>query len=367
MVNTRLILLEGLPSTGKSTNADFLRMILERNGVSVKWVHEVAQPHPTSFFNEAGFFNHEYEKFIKNYPESADILNNAAIRRTNTVCVDLSEIEWKHMKSFGGDAFQALKEFDTWIFPIEKYVGFALDKWRHFADEIVKNKNTTYIMDSAVFQYPVFAFIFENKPYNELECYVHKVFKIIETLNPCLIYFYREDISNTINYLEKDRGIAYLDWMGERDKLQPYYKDKPKGAAGFKLFLKDYGYFADLLFESVNCTKLSVEITRGNWEEYENRMCSFLCVDNLSSPAAYPPAGIYINKEFGYKLNVSGLSVIDPVGKTRKLTPKNENEFYMGLLPVTIIFLESERLTISGVKINAHWTETGTIFEKIRT
>ena len=52
-MDSRLIMLEGLPGTGKSTNSYLLAIHLKRKGNKVKWIHEVARPHPTSFFSEA--------------------------------------------------------------------------------------------------------------------------------------------------------------------------------------------------------------------------------------------------------------------------------------------------------------------------
>ncbi len=49
----RLILLDGLPGTGKTTNSYRLFEQLVRNGRDVRWLHEVSQPHPTLFFSEA--------------------------------------------------------------------------------------------------------------------------------------------------------------------------------------------------------------------------------------------------------------------------------------------------------------------------
>ncbi len=47
----RLILLEGLPGTGKTTNSYRLFEQLVRNGRDVRWLHEVSQPHPVLFFS----------------------------------------------------------------------------------------------------------------------------------------------------------------------------------------------------------------------------------------------------------------------------------------------------------------------------
>ena len=72
MIDTQLIMLEGLPSTGKTTNARFIHIQLERNRINAKWIHEVAMPHPVLFFDEVGFTHDEYERFMQVYPKAAD-------------------------------------------------------------------------------------------------------------------------------------------------------------------------------------------------------------------------------------------------------------------------------------------------------
>jgi thymidylate kinase len=45
MIDSQLIMVEGLPSTGKTTNARFIHIQLERNNLKAEWIHEVAMPH----------------------------------------------------------------------------------------------------------------------------------------------------------------------------------------------------------------------------------------------------------------------------------------------------------------------------------
>lgn len=56
----------------------------------------------------------------------------------------------------------------------------------------------------------------------------------------------------------------------ERDKANPYYSDKPRGAEGHKKFLMDYSNIAKQLFDITNCRKTSIEITNQDWKIYEN-------------------------------------------------------------------------------------------------
>ena len=215
MINTKLIMMEGLPSTGKTTNSQFLQIQLERNENNVKWIHEVAHPHPTIFLAD---------KFS----------------------LDKSSKE------------------------------ITLSKWREFSTKILSIKNEVYILDSAFFQFQIFWFLLNNALYTDLNNFINKLLEMIKSLNPCLIYLYREDTEKTINYLENERGTHDLEKIWNRDKLMPYYQNKPTGSEGFKHFLRDYSHIAKLLFDTSLCKKLSIEISEGDWNNYEDKLLSFL-------------------------------------------------------------------------------------------
>lgn len=364
MIDTQLILLEGLPATGKSTNSAFIRIQLERNGKRAKWIHEVARPHPTVFFSEACLRRCEYEALLKAHPESAQTLNQIAMFTKNTVGIDLMEVEWNYADAIGDSAFNALKAYHSWDFSLERYEEFALEKWAQFAETALRDKDTVYILDSSLFQAQIFTFLWDNAPYERLERFVKRLCDIVEPLNPALIYFYREDAEATIDYLEKDRGPQDLANIWERDKARPYYLDKPTGAEGFKQFLRDYAASARLLFDALDCRKLPIEISKADWTSYENRMLSFLEIEYKPSPDFLPHNGIYRNEALNLEITINGLTMTDPNGGNRSLVPKSENEFYVERLPTVLCFVSPGQLVISGMQICERWTTTGLIYEK---
>ena len=339
MIDSQLIMLEGMPSTGKTTNSRFIQIQLERSSMKTEWIHEVAMLHPVLFFDEAGMTYEEYDKFIKTYPQTADILNSIAVFRKSTVGIHLPELQWNCGGKIDDKVYQALLEYDVWNFPIDVYKKFALEKWEYFTRIALENRDKVYIIDSAVFQFQIFTFLFKNRPYQELQSFIEQIGDIIRPLNPCLLYFYRENTEATIDYLVKDRGISYLEYIWNRDKDQPYYADKPPGAESFKQFLRDYADMANLLFASLQINKISFEISNGNWESLEDEMLSFV-------------------------VNVDGLSMTDPTGKIRALFPKSANEFYVDWLP-TILRFEENRIIISGSQICERWTAMGMIYKKM--
>jgi hypothetical protein len=364
MESSRLIMFEGLPGTGKSTNSHFMLKQLELNKVPTKWIHEVARPHPILFFDEVSLTYNEYDTFIKTNPHTEQILKQIAIFRKNTVGIDLLEIEWYYIDTVGEAAFQFLKEFDVMKFSLDKYIDVAIEKWAFFIESIL-NENEVYILDSGIFQYQIFTFMLKNVPNSSLQSFIQKLIGIIKPLNPKLIYFYRNNVEDTISFLEKKRGISFLEAIGERNKSQPYYNDKPKGAEGHKCFLRDYANVAKKLFDMVDCLKLSIEITNQDWSVYENTVLSFCGIERKSYPNILPLNGIYKNEALNYEIEIKELTLIDPRGGKRVLIPKSDCEFYVECLPTVLSFNGLDKVTTSGGQICERWTTLGTTFVRV--
>lgn len=364
MSDTRLFMLEGLPGTGKSTNSYYLYIQLERNQKKVKWIHEVTQPHPTLFFNEACLTFPEYEMLAAKYPKAVEILKQIAVFRKNTVGIDLLEIERNYRDSIDEEAFTELKKFDVFKFSIENYEKAALDKWAYFVEAALKEEDVIYILDSSILQFQIFTFLLKNVESEKLEQFMQKLIEIIKPLNPGLIYFYREQADNSISYLEKTRGIKYLEEIRERDKAEPYYTQKPQGAEGFRIFLRDYADFACSLFDSIDCRKLAVEITKQDWSAYELDILKFAGIKYEPDITAFPAEGTYFNEDLQAKIEIKGLDMKDPHGNVRKLTVKADREFYVECLPVVLQFDENGNILITGTTICERWTTTGTLFVK---
>lgn len=303
--NRRLIMFEGLPGTGKSTNSYFSYMQLEQIDKKVKWIHEVAHPHPV-------------------FPD-----------------------------------------FDNWASPLDKYIDVALQKWTHFTEKAIADGSEIYILDSGIFQYQIFTFLLKNAPYSKLLEFIQKLMDIIQPLNPSLIYFYRENLEDTIDFLENQRGKQSMESIYERDRSQLYYCDKPKGAEGFKQFLRDYANIAEQLYDIVNCQKILIEITNQDWKLYEDKILSFLGMERKQYLNVLPPNGVFRNETLNMEIEVKGLSIKDPEGIKRSLTPRSDTEFYVERLPVVLNFDGLDKITISGEQIIAKWTAIGTQFMKV--
>lgn len=361
MEHTKLIMLEGLPGTGKSTNAYFLLRQLERAGKRARWFHEVARPHPVLFFDEACLSRAEYGAFVRSFPRAQPVLNRVAAYRKNAVGIDLLEIEWNYGEEIGTEALEALRKFDVCMkFPLDLYEEIALEKWACFVERALRVEDRVYLLDSAIFQYQIFTYLLKNAPYEALERLIGRLMDVVRPLNPCLVYFNRENTRDTISFLEETRGKDFMEWMGARDANEPYYGGRPGGAEGHRHFLMDYGDIARRLFERADCRKLGIEVSGQDWPTLENALLAFLGMKRMEDAHALPPDGVYQNEPLGMEIAVDGLSITDPTGKRRALVAKSDREFYVDCLPTVLKFDGAGAMTIAGGQICEQWTTVGT-------
>jgi len=83
MINTKLIIIEGLPGSGKSTIGQFIGLQLQRNNINVNWHGEGDLDHPTDFEYEAGFTEEKYLNFLDKYENYKEFLQTVVVRRRN--------------------------------------------------------------------------------------------------------------------------------------------------------------------------------------------------------------------------------------------------------------------------------------------
>jgi len=357
--------MEGLPSTGKSTNSGFLLDQLEKSRRRSKWIHEVARPHPTLFFFEASLNEREYRNYISRFPQTASALGELAIKYGNYYGIDLLGIEWNQNDLFTEEAILDLKQYDVWNYSINRYAEIALEKWKSFVEKQMTSDEIV-ILDSSIFQFQIYSFLLAGKIYEDLRCFIERLFDIISSLNPTLIYFYRKNTNDTIDYLIQERGVRFLDSIWERDRNQPYYKNRPSGSEGYKMFLLDYGEYANRLFTIAPVPKLALEITEGNWSKYQHSLLQFFELPYMESDQKYGQysSGRYHNRILNQIIEISGDYLIAPNGGRKRIVPKSKMEFSLSDIPVRIQ-IDEEKLVLTGEQICEQWTTKGTVFNKV--
>jgi len=301
MLQTKLILLDGVPGSGKSTLAQTLLRHLRRQGIPARWWYEDVA-HPVYVFHDS-----------------------ASLRRV-------------------------LAELSSGQHP--RVVTRALARWQRFVDA-TRAAEEVVLLDGCLFRYLTWSLFPLALPDAEIRAYLAAVERIIAPLAPCLIYLYQDDLAASFRRVFASRGPAI-----ERAYIR-HVEESPYGAlhglrgfAGLVRYWADYRALTDAAFAALPWDKIALETTGGAWHTYERRALDLLDLppavgtdgglptDLRRFVGAYrsldgaPPATCVVRLG-GAGLLLDGMPEVWPGAR---LVPKGRGAFDVASLPIEISF-----------------------------
>lgn len=225
-MDSRLIVIDGLPGSGKSTTAEWLTHQLHQNGVDAYWLKETHTSHPLWWYD---FWN------------GIDYL---------------------------------VPDFDN--IPIELFIETSIKKWMDFA-ALAKTSDKLYVAESVFFQNAVAMFFMGGAPSALLMEYAREVQKITSGLNPTLIYFYQNDIAGALRRICNLRGKEFEEELFSNMERCPCLKQRGlRGFEGVTTLWQEIRKLTDVLFDEYAFPKLGIENSEGNWSSYYQHIFALL-------------------------------------------------------------------------------------------
>ena len=295
MLHTNLVLIEGIPGSGKSTTAQQLYFHLDKLGYNARWVFEKETPHPIYF-----------------------------------------ELDVKNAAQFGVTQLNRTRER-------------VLSNWEKLAASLA-GTNQVLILDSSFLQTPVGGQLLMNVPPEEILADVFRVERAIEKLNPVLIYFYQEDVGTALSRISSQRGPWFASYLIELFNASPYgrakhvqkYEDVIEAIQASRQFM-------DSIFENLRLRKLAIENSAGDWKQYRNAITDLLSLPPIEiSSVPIANAGKIAAKyrradrseEFVIDFDETGL-FFESESKWR-LIPRTESTFYTEAMCIELKFNTDE-------------------------
>jgi thymidylate kinase len=314
MLNTKLILIEGIPGSGKSTLAQFIERTLTRQGIACQWWYEEEKGHPLYVFH------------------------------------DLASLQ---------ETVQALH--DGWY---REVVEAALEKWKLFVERL-QSLETVGILDGCLFGYLTWSLFPLDIPVAEIQGYLARVEQIIRPLQPCVIYLYQQDVARALAKICQRRGGATESRFIAQAVESAYGKRMGlQGFAGIVTYWQDFRALVEETLAQLAVSKLSIENSAGDWDAYERAVLEFLQITIEKDVIIFPShltrfTGTYFCEEDGNQqtcqvlfedacLVVDGIAQVWP--KTR-LIPYTDNMFAVESLPFLVTFEEDAEGIVTVLKI----------------
>lgn len=192
-----LIIVEGLPCSGKSSAAKYIA-----NKFNMRYFDEGSSMHPADYEFHAFVQMSELKKF--SIDEKGKIIEKSE-QKSDGFIVPLSV--------FQGDLFEKLIQYKIYDFlPWETEKPVMLDKWREFAD--TKRPNEKYVFNCVLLQNPMcetmirFGFCQEKSAE-----YIGEICSIIRPMNPAVVYLKNDTIGDSIRKAVTERGNDWLNMV----------------------------------------------------------------------------------------------------------------------------------------------------------
>ena len=188
----KLIIVEGLPCSGKSSTAKY---IAEKLGYS--FVDEGTGSHPADYEFHAFLTENDLMTFA---PDEREKILSLSERRSGGYIVRLGD--------FTGKLFEKLLQYKIYdSLPWETEKPVMLDKWREF----VENCNSDIVFNCVLLQNPMcetmMRFGFEE---SISKAYIREICTIIEPLSPSVVYLRNSDVYNSVKKASAERGDEWL-------------------------------------------------------------------------------------------------------------------------------------------------------------
>ena len=212
-MNHRLILIDGISGSGKTSIGQFLKRQYMLSGFSSRFLHEFHAPHPI----------HEWE-----------------------------------------------------ITDAEKWVTLTLNHWRKFTEEMVSSDDIV-IMDATVFQGTCGVLLELDADRDVIFNFALPVPGIIEPLNPALIYLYQADYRKALIKIYNEREERIKVKKENYVRTIKYGQNRNlHGHEGYMQFVGELRDLSLNLFDQYEMSKIKIDNSDGDFIKLHKRILRFL-------------------------------------------------------------------------------------------
>lgn len=222
---TKLIIVEGLPGSGKSTTAKIIYDILKDKGINTELYCEGNYNHPADYDGVAYFNNEDFKIMQENYSKSRDIIEKIKIKKCNGYLIPFRKAIEEQQISFEYGLFHDITKNDIYELPIEMHTKLILSRWNDFVNTYIA-EDKVVIFECCFIQNPVTVSMIRNNSTKDVTMsYISSLAGKIVPLEPILIYVEQENIKESFNRIVCERPKEWFE--GFKD----YYTNQGYGLA----------------------------------------------------------------------------------------------------------------------------------------
>jgi hypothetical protein len=230
MDRPRLIFVEGIMGSGKSTTARWLARLFRRTGIPAQPVPE-ARPHPTNVFRTLPHWKQP----------------------------------WRDLTA-------------------DELMTRSYANWQTFVARARSNPRIS-VFDGQLFHGDFTCLFLMACPPQVLHQYVQTVLQLAQPLNPLIIYCYQHDVAQALDCIGAQRGPRWVESQVAWKVASPYGQQRGLvGMDGWKQLYQDYRHLTDACFQALSIPKIVIETSAGEWPSYQTHIGTVLDLPLIPEP-----------------------------------------------------------------------------------
>jgi hypothetical protein len=228
-MNTKLIIIEGLPGAGKTTVAQLVSEICDERGIETQIFLEGNLDHPADYDGVSFYRQEEFNRLLADHEEFKEILERRAVKQGSNFLIPYRKIKNEYGSDFPDELLHEIFTKDIYELPFEQNVRLITEKWNDFKKDNLQS-NSVHIFECCFIQNPVtIGTLKYNIPKEDVINYVLQLEDAVKSLNPLLIYVDQKDIKSTfekaINERPKEWSEGFIEYYTNQGfgKMQGYH------------------------------------------------------------------------------------------------------------------------------------------------
>jgi hypothetical protein len=229
MAMPRVVIVEGIMGSGKSTTARYLAQQFHNHQLPAHVVFEGTHPHPV--------------RLLADLPHP----------------------------------------FQPWLDETsETYIARSLAKWSSFAERM-RETNDIMVFDGQLFHGDFTNLFMMDTAPERLYHYTEHITTTLTSLQPALIYFYQDNLAQALQLVFRARGPEWERYQVDWKMQSPYcVRHNLHEYAGLVQMYTAYRALTDAYVTRMPIATLSIENSAGEWLRYYQDMHTFLQFDAIS-------------------------------------------------------------------------------------
>jgi hypothetical protein len=286
-MKTKLVIVEGVPGSGKTTTAQFIYEWARHHGAAPLLYQEGNLDHPADFESCSCLNEDEYTQLVGRYASCGDMLAQNLIVKPSGHFLNYRKLKREYGDGMPDELFNELAQYDVYNLPPQKYLSLATERWQEFLAQAVGGENT-YIFECCFLQNPLTILLGRHNSAVEVaQTHIMKIAESLKVLQPGLVYLCSSNLRQTLEHAAQTRPQEWVDFVIHYLTQQGY--GQARGYQGYDGVIKFYEMRQELeleLLPRLGWRQLVIDTRAGEWKDYHRQIEGFMGADSAVAPAA---------------------------------------------------------------------------------